>query len=96
MSATFHTSIGAIPLSAAAVEQIREKVRGVLYNGKDVDRRAFGCCSTGEKIAVALVLERHDLLEGYGMLEAVDRLGADWYRAALYVKRNGWESEVGP
>jgi hypothetical protein len=80
-------------LNVAAVAQIREKVRGVLYNGKDVDRRAFGCCSTGEKLAVALVLDRYDLLEGYGMLDAVDRLMPDWCPAALYVKRNGWADD---
>jgi hypothetical protein len=36
--------------------------------------------STGERIAVALVLDRSELfpLGGYTMLEAIERLGPDW------------------
>lgn len=52
----------------------------------------FGVFSTGEKLAIALVLDRKDLLEkihgGYSMLEAVKRLGADWTEAALIVQRS--------
>lgn len=45
--------------------------------------------STGEQIAVALVLDRTELFPhgGYTMLEAVERLGPDWTRAALLVQR---------
>jgi hypothetical protein len=75
------------------VEQIRAKVRQSLAgDGLDM-REGFGMLSTGERLAVALVLDRYDLLEGYGMLDAVERLGPEWFRAALYVKRNGWETE---
>lgn len=67
--------------------QIRAKVRSVL-----ADADAFGTLSSGERIAVALVLDRHDLLEqAWGtMLEAVHRLGQEWTEAALRVQRQGW------
>jgi hypothetical protein len=70
--------------------QILEKVRMVAQ-----DARSFGVLSTGERIAVALVLDRRDLLEkAWGsMLEAVNRLGVDWTQAALRVQRNGWQDE---
>lgn len=70
-----------------AVEvQIRAKVRMVL-----ADEGAFAVLSTGERIAVALVLDRYDLLRStWGtMLEAVDRLGPQWTEAALRVQRQG-------
>jgi hypothetical protein len=55
------------------------------------DESRFGVFSTGEKIAVALVLDRRDLLAevngGYTMLEAVERLAPEWTRAALQVQR---------
>lgn len=56
------------------------------------DEALIGVYSTGEAIAVALVLDRKDLLPlGYStMLEAVERLGPDWTAAALRVQRNGW------
>lgn len=71
----------------SAVEQIREKVRSVVAHPK-----SFGVLSTGEKIAVGFVLNRPDLIKSWGtLLEAADRLGAEWLKAALYVQRNGWE-----
>jgi hypothetical protein len=52
----------------------------------------FGVFSTGEKLAIALVLDRKDLLAevhgGYSMLEAVNRLGPEWTEAALTVQRS--------
>jgi hypothetical protein len=51
------------------------------------DEARIGVFSTGERIAVALVLNRVDLLEGYTVLEAVERLGPEWTRAALAVQR---------
>lgn len=76
-------------ISMAAVDQIRHKVQTV-----EDDESYFGVLSTGEKIAVALVLDRYDLVKSYGtMLQAVDRLGQDWLEAALYVQRNGWKGE---
>jgi len=68
-------------------EHIRAKVRMVT-----TDARSFGVLSTGERIAVALVLDRYDLLDFWGsMLEAVERLGVEWTRAALRVQRDGWD-----
>jgi hypothetical protein len=74
----------------AAEMQIREKVRMVAQ-----DARSFGVLSTGERIAVALVFDRYDLLQtAWGsMLEAVNRLGPEWTQAALRVQRNGWQDE---
>ena len=68
--------------------QIRAKVQMVF-----ADNNSFGVLSTGERIAVALVLDRYDLLDyAWGtMLEAVNRLGQEWTQAALRVQRNGWD-----
>jgi hypothetical protein len=50
------------------------------------------CCPRA--IAVALVLDRPDLLKFLGtMLDAVDRLGPEWSRAALRVQRDGWDGQ---
>ena len=72
---------------AAAAEQIRAKVKMVV-----ADETTFGVLSTGERIAVALVLERSDLLQrAWGpVLESIDRLGPLWTDAALRVQRHGW------
>jgi hypothetical protein len=71
----------------AAEAQIRSKVRLVTADEAD-----FGLLSTGERIAVALVLDRYDLLQlAWGRaLESVDRLGPLWTQAALRVQRQGW------
>jgi hypothetical protein len=78
---------------SAAERQIRKKVQMVAH-----DARSFGVLSTGERIAVALVLDRYDLLQDvWGtMLEAVHRLGEEWTQAALRVQRNGWQDEDEP
>jgi len=75
----------------AAEAQIRAKVRLVAQ-----DDLSFGTLSTGERIAVAMVLDRYDLLhQTWGsMLEAVNRLGSEWTQAALRVQRLGWLDEV--
>lgn len=74
--------------SYAAEDQIRAKVRMVV-----ADESSFGVLSSGEKIAVAMVLDRYDLVKvSWGtMLAAADRLGQTWLRAALQVQRDGWE-----
>jgi hypothetical protein len=72
-----------------AETQITTKVRMVV-----ADESLWGVLSTGERIAVALVLDRPDLVKWWGtMLEAVDRLGPAWTQAALRVQRNGWEGK---
>jgi hypothetical protein len=69
---------------------IRAKVRMVV-----ADESLFGVLSTGERIAVALVLDRLDLLRFWGtMLDAVDRLGPEWTQAALRVQRYGLDTEI--
>ncbi|HUN74644.1 MAG TPA: hypothetical protein VMU40_09025 [Steroidobacteraceae bacterium] len=72
----------------AAARQIRAKVRMIV-----ADEKRFGVLSTGERIAVAVVLDRYDLLQrAWGTIaEAVDRLGPLWTEAALRVQRDGWE-----
>jgi hypothetical protein len=51
------------------------------------DESRIGVLSTGETLAVALVLDRKDLLD-CSILEAVERLGTDWFRAALIAQRS--------
>lgn len=71
-------------------DQIRAKVRMVV-----ADEQSFGVLSTGERVAVALVLDRKDLLDDYGcgtMLAAINRLGPDWTDAAFRVQREGWKA----
>ncbi|MGH2861472.1 MAG: hypothetical protein ACRDLT_08190 [Solirubrobacteraceae bacterium] len=74
----------------AATRQILEKVRMFLAN-----ETRFGVLSTGERIAVAVVLDRYDLLQrAWGTIaEAIDRLGPLWTAAALRVQRNGWQED---
>jgi hypothetical protein len=50
------------------------------------DETTFGVLSTGERIALALVLNRYDLLQrAWGpVLKSVDRLGLAWTDAALW------------
>lgn len=66
------------------METIRRLVAAV-----EQDEPHIGVLSTGERIAVALVLDRYDLLKEYWgtMLESVDRLGDDWLQAAIAVQR---------
>jgi hypothetical protein len=71
----------------SAEAQIREKLQMVLANEAD-----FGVLSTGERIAVAMVLNRFDLISEYGsILEAIYRLDQGWVQAALRVQRYGFE-----
>jgi hypothetical protein len=75
----------------AAEVHIREKVLMVAR-----DARSFGVLSTGERIAVALVFDRYDLLQKTwgSMLEAVHRLGPEWTLAALRIQRDGWQDQA--
>lgn len=75
------------PQLQAAIKQIRAKVRMV-----ERDRADFGVLSTGEKCAVALVLDDPELMRVWGTaLDCVDRLEGEWIQAAIYVQRNGWK-----
>ena len=64
---------------------------GRMAEAVKADESAFGPLSTGEKIAVALVLDRRDLMQSerfsYTMLEAIDRLGDEWLQAAILVQK---------
>ena len=72
---------------------IRRNVQSVV-----TDENNFTVLSSGEKIAVALVLNRYDLLQqAWGtVLASVDRLGPEWAKAALRVQRLGWERLTTP
>lgn len=71
-------------------EEVERRIAGMV-EGVEKDAAAIGVFSTGEQIAVAFVLDRKELLAhgGYTMLEAVERLGPEWTRAALAVQRAG-------
>lgn len=73
-----------------AERHIRSKVQMVV-----ADETLFGVLSTGERLAVAFVLDRYDLIQrAWGtMAEAVHRLGPEWTAAALRVQRNGWHDD---
>lgn len=60
-----------------------------MVDAVEQDEASIGVLSTGEAIAVALVLDRKDMLPvGYSMLESVERLGPEWFRASLQVQRS--------
>ena len=63
-------------MSAAEFAQLLAKARDAKRGGID----AWRCQSTGEKVAVALVLNRHEWLVmiGYTMVEAIVRAGPEW------------------
>lgn len=68
---------------------LKSKARMVL-----ADEGAIGVLSTGERIAVAFVLDRSDLFpRDCSMLDAIDRLGPEWIAAALRVQRAGLTCE---
>lgn len=71
-------------------EQIRSNVRMV-----EDDRANFFLLSTVERIAVALVLNRFDMLQCVGgtLAESVHRLGHEWAEAAFNVQCDGWEEK---
>lgn len=52
----------------------------IVAKARDAKNGGFGVLSTGEKLAVALVLNRADWLASvkYTMAEAIDRVGAQW------------------
>jgi hypothetical protein len=66
-------------------QQMLSKARDALRGGRD----AWAAQSTGEKLAVALVLNRADWLEemNYTIAEAIGRIGVDWASAVPDVAR---------
>lgn len=64
--------------------RILEWVRAV-----KADPAYFGVLSTGQKCAVALVLDSPELIAWWGTaLDCVDRLDQGWFHACLNVQRN--------
>lgn len=70
------------------VTRAEKRIAEIVADVKD-DQAGIKAYSTGEQIAVALVLDRPDLFPhgGYTILEAVNRLGPEWLQAAFNVQR---------
>jgi hypothetical protein len=70
---------------SAAYRQLRQKALDAVRGGIEAWRPQ----STGEKLAVAMVLNRHDWLEemGYTMAQAIDRIEWNWLQAIPVVAR---------
>jgi hypothetical protein len=66
-------------------QHLFRKAREAMLGGRD----AWAVQSTGEKVAVALVLNRADWLAelGYTIAEAIDRAGHDWVAAIPAIAR---------
>jgi hypothetical protein len=69
-------------------EEIANRI-AIMVEAVEADEDVIGVYSTGEQIAVALVLDKPNLFPhgGYSILEAVERLGPEWFKAALAVQR---------
>ena len=52
----------------------------IVRKARDAKNGGFGVLSTGEKLAVAFVLNRPDWLAemNYTLVEAIDRIGWEW------------------
>ncbi len=62
-----------------------------LARSTDADPASIGVLSTGEACAVALLLDRLDLLDGDSHpLDVLDRLGPEWEHAVRDLHRSGW------
>ncbi len=62
-----------------------------LVRGVEADPASLGVLSTGEACAVALLLDRLDLLDGDSHpLDVLDRLGPEWENAVRDLHRSGW------
>jgi hypothetical protein len=72
-------------------EHLFRKSRNAKHGGRD----AWRVQSTGEKVAVALVLNRADWLAeiGYSIPEAIERSGMDWIAIIPQVARQLEEEE---
>ncbi|MEG9433375.1 hypothetical protein [Terriglobus sp. ADX1] len=66
-------------------EHLLRKAREVKHSGE----QAWAVQSTGEKVAVALVLNRADWLTamGYTIAEAIERSGMEWVAATPRIAR---------
>jgi pterin-4a-carbinolamine dehydratase len=75
----------------AHYEHLLRKARDAKRGGHD----AWSVQSTGEKVAVALVLNRADWLSemDYSLAEAIDRSGPDWVAIIPQVAKQLGEEE---
>jgi hypothetical protein len=76
-----------------------ERYRHLLNKARNAvrcGRCAWAVQSTGEKVAVALVLNRADWLEefGYTIAEAIERAGQEWVAIIPEVARQLAEEEI--
>jgi len=77
---------------------VNDRYEHLLRKSRDAKRGgryAWGVQSTGEKVAVALVLNRADWLAeiDYTIPEAIERTGADWIAIIPQVARQLAEEE---
>lgn len=71
-------------------EDIYLRLRAMCRNVQR-DPRSIGVYSTGERCAIALIMNKPKLLPpGDTMLYAADRVGQDWLPICLQVQRDGW------
>lgn len=56
------------------------ELQHIVRKARDAKNGGFGVLSTGEKLVVALVLNRTDWLAdmNYTLAEAIERVGAEW------------------
>lgn len=64
-----------------------------LVRGVELGESSIELLSTGDRLAVSLVLNQVDWLheERHTALSAVDRIGTEWTQAAIAVQRDGWQ-----
>jgi hypothetical protein len=73
-------------------EHLRHKAKDAKRGGHD----AWAVQSTGEKVAVALILNRPEWLaeHGYTIAEAIDRAGQDWVEIIPQIARQLEEEDL--
>lgn len=80
-------------MNTAEFNHLLRKARDAKRGG----RNAWAVQSTGEKVAVALVLNRADWLQsmGYTLAEAIDRTGDEWIKLVPLVERKLRDEDAG-
>lgn len=76
----------AMPRDPAEYQHFLDKAKDALRGGRD----AWAVQSTGEKVAVALVLNKPEWLQeiGYTLAEAIDRAGSQWVGMMTQIERD--------
>ncbi|MCB5207712.1 hypothetical protein [Methylovorus mays] len=59
-----------------------QELEHLVMKSRHAAHGGFGCLSTGEKLAVALILNRSDWLNSmsYTIAEAIERIGPEWMK----------------